>query len=380
MKYQIRPATPRQAPEIARLIMEAMDEDCCRNFAGPHHTLADFHRMLTRLVAMDHSQYSYRNTLTAMQGNRIAGIITGYDGKDLRRLRQAFIEAAQTELGQDFSGMDDETQEGEYYIDSLAVRTDCRRQGIASALLRAFIQKHGHNQPVGLLVDLTHPEAERLYRLTGFMYKGDACWGGHDMRHLQYPAKCAWSLGDKLSERYHDTEWGVPEHDDNQLFMWLIMETMSCGLSWKMMLERREVFRKVFASFDASRVACFGGDDIKQALHTEGMIRSERKIKGMIANARAFVRIKAEYGSFDCYIWSFTHGRSLIYPSHQSREVTCNELSARVAKDLKKRGFCYVGSVIVYSFLQAIGVINDHKSQCHRYAELLPACTIVEGE
>ena len=100
----------------------------------------------------------------------------------------------------------------------------------------------------------------------------------------------------------------------------------------------------------------------------------------MIANARAFVRIKAEYGSFDCYIWSFTHGRSLIYSSHQSREVTCNELSARVAKDLKKRGFCYVGSVIVYSFLQAIGVINDHKSQCHRYAELLPACTIVEGE
>ena len=380
MKYQIKPATPGQAPEIARLIMEAMDEDCCRNFAGPHHTLADFHRMLTRLVAMDHSQYSYRNTLTAMHGKRIAGIITGYDGKNLRPLRQAFIEAAKTELGRDFSNMDDETQEGEYYIDSLAVREDCRRQGIASALLKAFIQQHGHNQPVGLLVDLTHPSAERLYLRTGFVYRGDARWGGHAMRHLQHPVKCAWSLGDKLSERYHDTEWGVPEHDDNRLFMWLIMETMSCGLSWKMMLERREVFRKVFASFDASKVACFGEADIRRALHTRGMIRLERKIRGMTANARAFVKVRAEYGSFDRYIWGFTQGRSLIYPAHQSREVTHNELSARVANDLKARGFCYVGSTIVYSFLQAVGMINDHKTQCYRYAELLPECTIVQGE
>ena len=289
---------------------------------------------------MEHTQYSYRNTLTAMQGRRLAGIITGYDGKDLRRLRQPFIDAAQRELGRNFSRMDDETQAGEYYIDSLAVREDCRRQGIASALLKAFIQKHGYNQPVGLLVDVTHPTAEQLYVQTGFVYKGDARWGGHAMRHLQYPVKCAWCLSDKLSERYHDTEWGAPVHDERQHFMFLLMETMSCGLSWKMMLERREVFRKVFADFDAAKVAAFGEADVQRALRTEGMIRLERKIRGMIANARAFVKVAAEFGSFDRYIWSFTHGRSLIYPTHQSPEVTHNELSRRVeAARLQLCGF-----------------------------------------
>lgn len=380
MKYQIKPAKPEQAAEIATLIMEAMDADCCQNFAGPHHTLADFHRLITRLVSMEDTQYSYQNTLTAMQGKRIVGIITGYDGKDLRHLRKAFIEGAKAEFGRDFSKMDDETQAGEYYIDSLAVREDCRRQGIAAALLKAFIQKHGYNQPVGLLVDVTHPTAERLYVQMGFVYKGDARWGGHAMRHLQYPVKCAWCLGDKLSERYHDTEWGAPVHDERQHFMFLLMETMSCGLSWKMMLERREVFRKVFADFDAAKVAAFGEADVQRALRTEGMIRLERKIRGMIANARAFVKVAAEFGSFDRYIWSFTHGRSLIYPTHQSREVTHNELSRRVADDLKRRGFSYVGSTIIYSHLQAIGVINDHKTQCFRYRELLPACTVVQGE
>ena len=100
----------------------------------------------------------------------------------------------------------------------------------------------------------------------------------------------------------------------------------------------------------------------------------------MIANAQAFVKVAEEFGSFDRYIWSFTRGRSLVYPTHQSREVTHNELSRRVADDLKRRGFSYVGSIIIYSHLQAIGVINDHKTQCFRYRELLPACTVVQGE
>ena len=380
MKYQIKPAKPEQAAEIATLIMEAMDADCCQNFAGPQHTLADFHRLITRLVSMEDTQYSYQNTLTAMQGKRIVGIITGYDGKDLRHLRKAFIEGAKAEFGRDFSKMDDETQAGEYYIDSLAVGHDCRRQGIASALLKAFIEKHGDNQPIGLLVDITHPKAEQLYLQTGFVYKDDAMWGGHAMRHLQYPVKCAWCRSDKLSESYHDTEWGVPVHDEKQHFMFLFMEAMSCGLSWKMMLERREVFRKAFADFDASKVAAFGEGDVQRALRTEGMIRSERKIRGMIANAQAFVKVAAEFGSFDSYIWSFTQGRSWVYPTHQKQWVTRNELSDRVAKDMKQRGFCYVGSTIIYSHLQAIGVINDHKTQCFRYRELLPLCTVVNGE
>lgn len=380
MKYQIKPAKPEQAAEIATLIMEAMDADCCQNFAGPHHTLTDFHRLITRLVGMEETQYSYQNTLTAMQGKRIAGIITGYDGKDLRRLRKAFIEAAKAEFGRDFSKMADETQAGEYYIDSLAVRHDCRRQGIASALLKAFIKKHGDNQPIGLLVDITHPKAEQLYLQKGFVYKDDAMWGGHAMRHLQYPVKCAWCHSDKLSEIYHDTEWGVPTHDEKQHFMFLLMETMSCGLSWRMMLERREVFRKVFADFDATKVAAFGEADVQRALRTEGMIRLERKIRGMIVNAQAFVKVAEEFGSFDSYIWSFTQGHSWIYPTHQKQWITRNELSDRVAEDMKKRGFSYVGSTIIYSHLQAIGVINDHKTQCFRYRELLPLCTVVDGE
>lgn len=185
-KIEIIPARKEQAEEIASLIMEAMDLDCCQNFAGPHHTLDDFHGMMTELVAMDDSQYSYRGTLTAMDGDTIAGILTGYDGKDLLRLRLRFIEAAKRWLGRDFSGMDEETQAGEYYIDSLCVKSEYRKRGIATSLIRATIAAHGA-QPVGLLVDHTHPWAERLYRAIGFRFVNETSWGGHAMRHLQYP-------------------------------------------------------------------------------------------------------------------------------------------------------------------------------------------------
>lgn len=183
--YRIENARKTQASEIAWLIMEAMDHDCCRNFAGPGHTLDDFHAMLTELVGMEQSQYSYRNTLCAMAGDDIAGMLVGYDGKDLLKLRQAFICKAKERLGQDFSSMDEETQAGEYYLDSLCVKQKYRKQGIASALLHEAIRRHG-DQPVGLLVDLTHPWAERLYRALGFRFVNETTWGGHQMRHLQY--------------------------------------------------------------------------------------------------------------------------------------------------------------------------------------------------
>lgn len=189
MKYTIEQATPAQADRIAPLIMMAMDEDCCQHFAGPHHTLDDFRRMMTRLVARDDSQYSYRNTLVATtDSGDIAGIITAYDGGQLRPLREAFLQAAKEELGRDFTGIPDETEAGEYYIDSLAVHPEYRKQGIASALLREMIHRNGLQQPVGLLVDVTHPWAERLYLALGFRQVGTATWGGHQMKHLQYPA------------------------------------------------------------------------------------------------------------------------------------------------------------------------------------------------
>lgn len=378
-KIDIRPARREQAFEIATLIMEAMDHDCCQNLAGPSHTLADFHHTMTRLVAMDDSQYSYRNTLTAMAGDTIAGILTGYDGKDLRRLRRRFIEAAREDFGIDYSGMADETGPGEYYLDSLCVRKDFRKRGIATSLLLAAIREHG-SQPVGLLVDHTHPWAERLYKAVGFRLVGETSWGGHAMNHLQYPVRCPEFAADPFYLPYHDDEWGTPVHDDRDHFMYLLMESMSCGLSWKMMLQRREVFRECFAGFDAMAVAAFTDADAARILATEGMIRSPRKVRAIIGNAQAFVRVQQEWGSFDRYIWSFTEGRSLVYPSHQHQWVTRNALSDRVSADLRRRGFKYVGSVIIYSHLQAIGVINDHRSCCFRYRQLLPSCTVVEEE
>lgn len=187
-KIEIVGGRKEQAAEIASLIMEAMDYDCCRNFAGEAHTLQDFHRMMTALVSLDDSQYSYRNTLVALVDGQIAGCLVGYDGKDLRRLRKRFIEKAAEYLGRDFSGMDDETQAGEYYLDSLCVKQDFRKRGIATMLIREAISRHG-SQPVGLLVDHTHPWAERLYRAIGFEFVNEAAWGGHAMNHLQYPAK-----------------------------------------------------------------------------------------------------------------------------------------------------------------------------------------------
>ncbi len=365
-KIEILPARREQTSEIASMIMEAMDYDCCQNIAGEGHTLDDFHDMMTALVGMDDSQYSYRNTLTAMSGDDIAGILVGYDGKDLHRLRRRFIDAAREYLGRDFTGMDDETSAGEYYIDSLCVKKEYRHHGIATSLLRMCISRNG-GQPVGLLVDHTHPWAERLYRAVGFRFVEETAWAGHAMNHLQYPVRCREFEADPFYLPYHDEEWGTPVHDDRSHFMYLLMESMSCGLSWKLMLQKRDVFRKCFAEFDAARVAAFTDGDVERIMNTDGMIRSPRKIRAMISNAQAFVNVQREFGTFDSYIWSFTKGRSLVYPSHQHEWVVRNELSDRISKDLKRRGFKYVGSIIIYSHLQAIGIINDHRDYCFRY-------------
>lgn len=192
---KIVPASIEQAGSIASLIMLAMNHECCQNFAGPSHTLEDFHRMMTTLVRRDDSQYSYRNAMVALDDNTtdghpvVAGVIVGYDGADLHRLRETFLQAAKEFLGQDFRGMVDETQAGEYYIDSLAVNESYRHQGLATLLLKKLIDQKGQRQPVGLLVDKGNPGAERLYRSLGFEYVNDTTWGGHEMRHLQTTKK-----------------------------------------------------------------------------------------------------------------------------------------------------------------------------------------------
>lgn len=183
----IKNAGREQAAEIAYLVMEAMNHECCMFFAGAEHTLDDFHRMMTRLVEDDNSQYSYRNTLVATDGNgHLAGICVTYDGGRLHNLRRAFVNAAREELGRDFSDMGDETQAGELYIDSIAVDRQFRGRGIATTLLEAAaIKALLMGLPaVGLLVDKGNPDAERLYLRAGFRYVNDALWGGHPMKHL----------------------------------------------------------------------------------------------------------------------------------------------------------------------------------------------------
>lgn len=370
-KFTIEHARKEQAPEIAQLIMLAMNHDCCQNIAGPHHSLDDFHRVLTSLVEAEESLYSYRNTLAAITPKgELAGICVGYDGSRFSTLKTSLHEALRREFGQDLSTAADETEAGEYYLDSLAVSPQHQGKGVATALLRAEIDLHGDRQPVGLLVDTGNPLAQKLYERIGFSVVGDATWAGHPMRHMQYPPRCAWARHDTLMEAYHDNEWGVPVHDDRRLYELLLMEAMSCGLSWAMMLQRREVFRECFAAFDPYAVALFTPDQAANIMQADGMIRSRRKIDAMISNAQAFVRVAEEFGSFDHYIWSFSEGRSLIYPVHQHQWATRNDLSDRVAKDLKRRGFKFVGTSIIYSYLQAIGIINDHTEHCFCYRNL----------
>ena len=182
---EIREATRSQAAEIARLIMTAMTDDCCLYFCGEGYGLEDFRRMMTMLVEREDSQYSYLNTLVAMDADRVVGISVSYDGGRLHQLRQAFIKAAKAHIGQDHSGMDDETQAGELYLDSLAVLPEYRRLGIARKLvMTAKKRAERMHLRLGLLVDKDNPEGEAFYTHVGFQYEGDSQWGGHPMKHL----------------------------------------------------------------------------------------------------------------------------------------------------------------------------------------------------
>lgn len=182
--------------------------------------------------------------------------------------------------------------------------------------------------------------------------------------------KCAWCKDGGLNEKYHDTEWGIPIHDDRKQFEFLMLEAMQCGLSWTLMLKKREIFRKCFDNFDYGKIAEYGEDKIKSIMEYPDMIKSERKIKAIINNAKAFMKIREEYGSFDSFLWSYSNKKTLIYKSHQTQWVASNGLSDKIAKELKKRGFKFLGSITVYSHLQACGIINDHEEGCFMYREI----------
>ena len=178
--------------------------------------------------------------------------------------------------------------------------------------------------------------------------------------------RCGWAAGE-LSIRYHDEEWGVPVHDDRTLFEFLILEGAQAGLSWNTILGKRENYRKAFAGFDPRRVAQFDGRKVQQLLHDPGIVRNRLKIASTIENAKAFLRVQDELGSFDRYIWQFVDGQPRINRRKSLAQVPArSEESDAMSKDLRRRGFRFVGSTICYAFMQAAGMVDDHLQGCFR--------------
>ncbi|MGB4406365.1 MAG: DNA-3-methyladenine glycosylase I [Sphaerochaeta sp.] len=184
--------------------------------------------------------------------------------------------------------------------------------------------------------------------------------------------RCSWTGDDPLLVEYHDKEWGIPIHDDRTQFEFLSMEVMQCGLSWLTVLRKRPFLRSAFDDFDASKVALYDGLRVEEIMRMEGIIHSPRKILAIINNAKMFLRIQDEFGSFSSYLWQFTDNKTVEYPGHAdgSIQIARNDLSDSIASDLKGRGFSFLGSITVYSHLQAAGVINDHQTYCFRYRQL----------
>lgn len=181
-------------------------------------------------------------------------------------------------------------------------------------------------------------------------------------------APCPWCLNDPLYRRYHDEEWGVPVHDDKVLFEFLILEGAQAGLSWITVLRKRECYREWFAGFDPARVARFGAAHVERMLQDPGIIRHRLKLESAITNAQAFLAVQKEYGSFDAYLWNFVGGQPIVNRPRQLADVPAvTPLAEQLSKDLKRRGFRFVGPTIMYAYMQAMGVVNDHLVSCPRH-------------
>ena len=183
--------------------------------------------------------------------------------------------------------------------------------------------------------------------------------------------RCEWSGSDPLHVAYHDTEWGVPVHADRSLFEFLILEGAQAGLSWSTILKKREGYRKAFDNFDVRKISRYSADDVSRLLANPGIIRNRLKINAAITNAGAFLRIQEEYGSFDRYLWRFVNGRPVQNAWERITDIPASTPeSDALSKDLKKRGFTFVGSTICYAFMQAVGMVNDHIVGCFRHDEV----------
>ncbi|WP_149274540.1 DNA-3-methyladenine glycosylase I [Pareuzebyella sediminis] len=183
--------------------------------------------------------------------------------------------------------------------------------------------------------------------------------------------RCGWCEGDELYEAYHDFEWGVPVKDDDTLFEFLVLETFQAGLSWITILRKRENFRKAFDGFDYQKIADYSQEKLEELLQNEGIIRNKLKVKATVTNAQAFMKVQDEFGSFSRYIWGFVNHKPIKNSHKNYRNAPANTpLSDLISKDLKKRGFKFVGSTVVYAHMQATGMVNDHEINCFRYNEV----------
>jgi len=193
----------------------------------------------------------------------------------------------------------------------------------------------------------------------------------NDNNSLEMPVRCGWAGNDPLYRDYHDSEWGVPVHDDRLLFEFLILEGAQAGLSWITILKKRRAYRLAFNNFEPEAVASFDDQNIAQLMNNAGIVRNRLKINSAIINAKAFLRVQEEFGSFDSYIWSFTGGATINNCWHNVADLPASTVESELmSRDLKKRGFKFVGSTICYAFMQAVGMVNDHTVDCFRRLEL----------
>jgi DNA-3-methyladenine glycosylase I len=189
-------------------------------------------------------------------------------------------------------------------------------------------------------------------------------------KKAQEMIRCGWASSDAMI-RYHDEEWGVPVHDDRTLFEFLILEGAQAGLSWSTILNKRENYRRAFDGFDAKRIAQYDQRKIDALLGDQGIVRNKLKIAAAIENAKAFLRVQEEFGSFDAYIWQFVGGRPKVNSPRTMKQVPARTPeSDAMSRDLLRRGFKFVGSTICYAFMQAVGIVNDHCVDCFRYKQL----------
>lgn len=183
--------------------------------------------------------------------------------------------------------------------------------------------------------------------------------------------RCGWCIGNPLYEAYHDKEWGIPVYDDDTLFEFLILETFQAGLSWITVLKKRDNFRKAFDNFDYKKIATYNSSKVEELLQDAGIIRNKLKVNATISNAQAFMKIQDEFGSFSKYIWDFIDGKPIKNNVEKYKDAPANTaLSDAISKDLKKRGFKFVGSTVIYAQMQATGMVNDHEVSCFRYHEV----------